>query len=157
MRCWWTLDSSFGAIVPMASAMRGRAGEGRSLLLSASTSRRSSYEPRNSSAWREEIEAEVRAVRLAKERITLCRRDIAKMIATGIEESVPTERAGQGPASWQEVHAVFRGLVEGISRTAGLEELEAAADALSSLADDILNLLEVQVKTTNMSANEFSK
>ena len=102
----------------------------------------------------EEIEAEVRAVRLAKERITLCRRDIAKMIATGIEENVPTERAGQGPASWQEVHAVFRGLVEGISRTARLEELEAAAEALSSLADDILNLLEVHVKTTSMSANE---
>jgi replication initiation protein RepC len=102
----------------------------------------------------QEIEAEARAVRLAKERITLCRRDIAKMIATGIEESVPTKRAGQGPASWQEIHVVFRGLVEGISRTAGLEELEAAADALSSLADDILNLLEVQVKTTNMSANE---
>jgi replication initiation protein RepC len=102
----------------------------------------------------EEIEAEARAVRLAKERITLCRRDIAKMIAMGIEESIPTQRAGQGPASWQEVHAVFRGLVEGISRTARLEELEAAAEALSSLADNILNLLEVQVKTTNMSANE---
>jgi replication initiation protein RepC len=102
----------------------------------------------------EEIEAEARAVRLAKERITLCRRDIAKMITTGIEESVPTERAGQGPASWQDVHVIFRGLVEGISRTARLEELEAAAEALSSLADDILNLLEVQVKTTSMSANE---
>jgi replication initiation protein RepC len=102
----------------------------------------------------EEVEAEARAVRLAKERITLCRRDIAKMIATGIEESVPTERAGQGPASWQEVHVIFRGLVEGISRTAGLEELEAAADAMSSLADDILNLLENQIKLTNMSANE---
>jgi replication initiation protein RepC len=102
----------------------------------------------------EQIEAEARAVRLAKERITLCRRDIAKMIATGIEESVPTERAGQGPASWQEVHTVFRGLVEGISRTAGLEELEAAAAALSSLADDVLNLLKTQIKTTNMSANE---
>ena len=103
----------------------------------------------------EEIEAEARAIRLAKERITLCRRDIAKMIATGIEEGVPTQRAGQGPASWQEVHVIFRGLVEGVSRTARLEELEAAAEALSSLADDILNLLEVQVKTINMSANEF--
>jgi replication initiation protein RepC len=102
----------------------------------------------------QEIEAEVRAIRLAKERITLCRRDIAKMIATGIEESVPTRSAGQGPASWQEVHAVFRGLVEGIPRTARLEELEAAADALSSLADDILNRLKTQIKTTNMSANE---
>jgi replication initiation protein RepC len=102
----------------------------------------------------EEIEAEARAIRLAKERITLCRRDIAKMVATGIEEGVPTQRAGQGPASWQEVHVIFRGLVEGISRTARLEELEAAAEALSSLADDILNLLEAQIKTINMSANE---
>jgi replication initiation protein RepC len=67
-----------------------------------------------------EIEAEARAIRLAKERITLCRRDIAKMVATGIEEGVPTQRAGQGPASWQEVHVIFRGLVEGISRTARL-------------------------------------
>ena len=102
----------------------------------------------------EEIEAEARAIRLAKERITLCRRDIAKMIATGIEEGVPTPRAGQGPASWQEVHVIFRGLVEGVSRTARLEELEAAGEALSSLADDVLNLLEVQVKTINMNANE---
>jgi replication initiation protein RepC len=102
----------------------------------------------------EEIEAEARAVRLAKERITLCRRDIAKMIATGIEEGVPTRRAGQGPANWQEVHATFRGLVEGISRTARLQELEEAAEALSSLADDILNLLENQVKLANMSDNE---
>ena len=102
----------------------------------------------------QEIEAETRAIKLAKERITLCRRDIAKMIATGIEEGVPTRRAGQGPGSWQEVHTIFRGLVEGVSRTATRGELEAAADALSVFADDILNLLETQVKTTNMSANE---
>jgi replication initiation protein RepC len=102
----------------------------------------------------EEIEAEARAIKLAKERITLCRRDIAKMIAAGIEEGVPTRRGGEGPANWQEVHGGFRALVEGISRTATREELEAAAEALSSLADDILNLLETQVKTIKMSANE---
>jgi replication initiation protein RepC len=102
----------------------------------------------------EKIEAEARAVRLAKERITLCRRDIAKIIATGIEEGVPTRRAGQGPASWQEIHSAFRGLVEGISRNAGLDELELAAEALSSLANDVLNLLENHLKETIMSANE---
>ena len=102
----------------------------------------------------QEIEAETRAIKLAKERITLCRRDIAKMIATGIEEGVPTRRVGQGPGSWQEVHTIFRGLVEGVSRTATREELEAAADALSVFADDILKLLETQVKTTNVSVNE---
>jgi replication initiation protein RepC len=102
----------------------------------------------------QEIEAEIRAIKLAKERITLCRRDIAKMIATGIEKGVPMRRAGQGPASWQELHAIFRELVEGVSRTASREELEAAAETLSVFADDILNLLETQIKTTNTSANE---
>jgi replication initiation protein RepC len=102
----------------------------------------------------EQIEAEARAVRLAKERVTLCRRDIAKMIATGVEEGVPTRGAGQGPVSWQEIHAVFRGLVEGISRNASLAELEVAAEALSSLASDVFNLLENHLKVTIISANE---
>jgi replication initiation protein RepC len=102
----------------------------------------------------QEIEAETRAIKIAKERISLCRRDIAKMIATGIEEGVPTRRVGQGPASWQDLHAVFRGVVEGVSRRASKEELEAAAETLSVFADDILNLLENKIKTTNTSANE---
>ena len=42
-----------------------------------------------------EVEAEARALRLVRERITICRRDIAKMIATGIEEGVPTQLAGR--------------------------------------------------------------
>jgi replication initiation protein RepC len=100
------------------------------------------------------VEAEARAVKLARERITLCRRDIAKMIATGIEEGVPTRRGGHGPVDWAEVHAGFRSIVEGIPRTATRVQLEAAAEELSQLADDVLNLLETHVKTTNMNANE---
>ncbi|MEY9460456.1 DNA-binding transcriptional ArsR family regulator [Bradyrhizobium ottawaense] len=87
-----------------------------------------------------DIEAEARALKLVRERITLCRRDIAKMIATGIEEGVPTRRAGQGPADWQEVHAAFRAMVAQIPRTATRQELEPIADELSQLADDVLNL-----------------
>ena len=101
-----------------------------------------------------EIEAEARALKFAREKITLCRRDIAKMIAVGIEESVPTRREGQGPGSWQEVHAAFRGVVEGIPRTATRVLVEEAADRLSQLADDIRNLLETQVKTSNLDSNE---
>ncbi len=101
-----------------------------------------------------EIEAEARAVKLTRERITLCRRDIAKMIATGIEEGVPTRREGQGPASWQDIHAAYRAVVEGLPRAAARQQLEEAAETLSQLADDIRILLETQVKTTNMSANE---
>jgi replication initiation protein RepC len=101
-----------------------------------------------------EIEAEARAIKLARERITLCRRDIAKMIATGIAEGVPTRTSGQGPANWQEVHAAFRAIVDGIPRAASCGQLQAAAAGLSQLADDVLNLLEMQVKSTNLSANE---
>ena len=102
----------------------------------------------------EEFEAEARALRLVRERITLCRRDIAKMIATGIEEGVPTRRGGQGPADWQEVHAAFRAMLARIPRTATRQQLEPIADELSQLADEVLNLLETHIKSENPSANE---
>ena len=59
-----------------------------------------------------EIEAAAHAYKLARERVTLCRRDIAKMIATGVEEGVPAGDAGQGTKGWPEIHARFRATVE---------------------------------------------
>lgn len=103
-------------------------------------------------ALAEGVRAEQRALKLARERITLCRRDIAKMIATGIEEGVPTGGAGEG--GWAELHARYRTIVGRIPRRATLAELEPVADELSRLADRILNLLESHVKTSNSSANE---
>jgi len=105
-------------------------------------------------ALAEEARAEQRAVRLARERITLCRRDIAKMIATAIEEGVPAGRAGERPADWAELHALFRAIVGGVPRRATLPGLEPIAEELSRLADRILNLLETHVKTSISSANE---
>ena len=107
-------------------------------------------------AWAEEVRAEARALKLVRERITLCRRDIAKMIATGIEEGVPTRRAGQGLADWSEVHTLYRGIVERIPRTAMRDELEPVAEELSMLADEVLTLLETHIKSENLSGNEFS-
>ncbi len=105
-------------------------------------------------AWAEDVRADERAFRLVRERITLCRRDIAKMIATGIEEDVPTRRAGQGPSDWSEIHGLYRGILDRIPRTASRAELEPLANELTLLADEILNLLESHVKSSNSSANE---
>jgi replication initiation protein RepC len=105
-------------------------------------------------ALAEEVRAEARALKLVRERITLCRRDIAKMIATGIEESVPTRQAGQGLANWDEVHTLYRGIVERIPRTAMRAELEPIAEELSMLADEVLTLLETHIKSENLSGNE---
>jgi replication initiation protein RepC len=105
-------------------------------------------------AWAEEVRAEERALKLVRERITLCRRDIAKMIATGVEEGVPTRRGGQGPADWTEIHGLYREIMARIPRTATRAELEPIAEELSLLADEVLILLESHVKTQNLSVNE---
>src|SRR5450631_1311333 len=68
-------------------------------------------------SWAEQIRAEDRALRLVRERITICRRDIAKMIATGIEEGVPTSQYGRGPADWSEIHALYRSILGRVPRT----------------------------------------
>ena len=105
-------------------------------------------------AWAQDVQAEERALRLVRERITLCRRDIAKMIATGIEEGVPTRRAEQGPSDWSEIHGLYRGILDRIPRTATRVELEPIAADLTRLADEILILLESHVKSSILSANE---
>ncbi len=105
-------------------------------------------------ALAEEVLAEDRALKLARERITICRRDICKMIATGIEEGVPTRRDGRGPPDWAELHELYRGIVGRLPRTATRGLLEEIATELALLADEILNLLEMHVKSENPSANE---
>ena len=105
-------------------------------------------------AWAEEVRAEERALKLVRERITICRRDLAKMIATGLEEGVATQHRGQGPASWAAIHAHFRRLVGQIPRNATRAELEPIAEEMSLLADEVLNLLEMHNNNRDMSANE---
>jgi len=106
-------------------------------------------------AWAEEVREEERALRLARERITLCRRDIAKMIATGIEEAVPVGGGvGQGLSSWADIHGLYRALVGRIPRSGTRQELEPIGEDLTQLADDILSLLEMHVKNKKMDANE---
>jgi replication initiation protein RepC len=105
-------------------------------------------------AFAEEIRAADRALRLVRERITLLRRDIAKMIATGIEEGVPTRNTGQRRADWAEFQELYRGIVGRLPRTATLAELQPLAEQLTTLADEILTILEAHVKSENPSANE---
>jgi replication initiation protein RepC len=102
----------------------------------------------------EAVRAEERALKRVRERITICRRDIAKMIVTGMEEGVPTRRAGQGPADWTSIHDMFRAVVARIPRTATREELEPVADDLALLSTEVFNLLETHINSQNISANE---
>ena len=104
----------------------------------------------------ETVMAEERAFRYARERITLARRDIVKMIATGIEEAIPLATTGQGSSTWESVHASFRAVVSRITPSAGHAELDQVADDLGALADELLKALESHVKQVNMGANGAS-
>jgi replication initiation protein RepC len=99
------------------------------------------------------VAVEDRALKLARERITLCRRDIAKMIETAVEEDISSSIDGQGFVCWSEAYDRFRAIVERIPRSAPRPVLEGLAAELSELADEILNLLEYHANLRNLSAN----
>lgn len=97
-------------------------------------------------ALAEAARAERRAYLLLRERITLYRRDIAKMIATGLEEGIP--------ADWRGYHSAYLDLSSRIPRTATTAELGALADELAALVADIRKVLEDYIQSENMSDNE---
>jgi replication initiation protein RepC len=94
----------------------------------------------------EEVRAENKAMRLLRERITLLRRDIVKMIATGLEEGV----AGD----WEALHLRYAALCGGYARNATRRDLEALEVDLAAFAREIQNALENHVKLQKISANE---
>ncbi|RTL85741.1 MAG: replication initiation protein RepC [Hyphomicrobiales bacterium] len=94
----------------------------------------------------EEVRAENRAMALLREKITLARRDIAKMIETGMEEGVRGD--------WETRHSDYRALASRQARKMTRTDLEALAGELAALAAEINSALENHVKRQNKSANE---
>ncbi|MBY3300779.1 replication initiation protein RepC [Rhizobium laguerreae] len=97
----------------------------------------------------ERLAAEVMAERLhvqrLRERITLCRRDIAKLIEAAVEEEIPGD--------WEGLYVEFRDLIEGLPRTPTAAQLELLLHELEALRTDILNRLEILVKSAKQRGN----
>ena len=94
----------------------------------------------------DDIRTERRAVQDLRERITIARRDIVKMIDTALEESIPGD--------WKGRELAYRRIVGGLPRTADSSVLKPIAADLEQLADEIAIVLEKHVNSRNMSANE---
>ena len=85
----------------------------------------------------EEVRVENRAIALLRERITLVRRDIVKMIETGMEEGVRFARVsidGQEIGDWEGLYGRYQALSARYSRSLGRAELEALAGELTAFA-----------------------
>lgn len=94
----------------------------------------------------ERVRADNRALRLMRERITLHRRDIHKLIEAAVEEDVPGD--------WGSLWKRFRGVVEAIPRRASIPDLEPVVADLASLHEEVDKLLETHMKSTNPSGND---
>lgn len=94
----------------------------------------------------QDVVAERMALRRAKENLTICRRDVRKLISAAMEEGVPGD--------WGSIEAVYITLVARIPRSPSLFQATEILDELALLREEILNRLEFQEKAQNKSTND---
>ncbi|TJV87718.1 MAG: replication initiation protein RepC [Mesorhizobium sp.] len=94
----------------------------------------------------ERVQADNRALKLMRERITLHRRDISKLIEAAVEEDVPGDWGGL----WRR----FRAIVDTIPRRATVDDLELFVADLAAIHDQVDKLLESHMNVENPDGNE---
>lgn len=92
------------------------------------------------------VQVEKKAFRVAKERLTILRRDIVKMIEAGIDEGVP--------GNWKRFQQAYQEIAGRIPRSAPRQLLESLGGEMEKLWREIRELLETFAKTQNPDANE---
>ncbi|RVH69147.1 replication initiation protein RepC [Sinorhizobium meliloti] len=85
-------------------------------------------------------------LRITKQRLTICRRDIAKLIAAAIDEGVRGE--------WERITLMFRSMTVRLPRAPGIEQLVSALDEMELLREEIVNQLETNTKAQKIDSNE---
>lgn len=85
-------------------------------------------------------------LRITKQRLTICRRDIAKLIAAAIDEGVRGE--------WERISLMFREMVGRLPRTPSIAELASALEEMEMLREEIVNQLDANTKARKIDSNE---
>ncbi|SCX35142.1 plasmid replication protein RepC [Agrobacterium rosae] len=86
------------------------------------------------------------AFRKAKENLTICRRDVRKLITAAIEEGADGD--------WMAIEAMYIDLVARIPRSPTIADVAAILDELELLREEILNLLDTQSNSEFDSTND---
>ncbi|WP_310220712.1 plasmid replication protein RepC [Neorhizobium sp. 2083] len=93
-----------------------------------------------------QVIAERHLLRITRDRLTICRRDVAKLIAAAFEEAVPGD--------WGAIMDMYRALVGRIPRVVTVQNLSPILEEMTMLRSEIINLLEMRVKTQKIDASE---
>ena len=94
----------------------------------------------------QQVAADRLAFRRAKESLTICRRDVRKLITAAIEE--------RASGDWAKIEEIYIGLVGRIPRTPTIEAIRSILDEMKLLQGEIVNLLEIRQETRNTSSND---
>lgn len=92
-----------------------------------------------------EVEAERLELRRLRERLTLCRRDIAKLVEVAIGETVPGD--------WAEIQANVNSLLAAVPRTPRIDQLAPTLEKIEKLREAIANELKKRIKSPDSSGN----
>jgi replication initiation protein RepC len=96
-------------------------------------------------AHAEQAIAERTELRLLRERVTLSRRHLAKLIAASMNENIP--------GNWEVLSDQFHAAVGRLPRVASADILRAIHSDLEDISVNVINLLENHVNSLNVSAN----
>ncbi|HLP66564.1 MAG TPA: plasmid replication protein RepC, partial [Rhizobium sp.] len=92
------------------------------------------------------VATERQRLRTLRERFSLARRDVTKLMSTAIAAGVSGE--------WQSLEQQYTRLSSAVGRTASAEELDAAVHALDELRIYLVKLLEIHLNSQDLSAND---
>lgn len=94
----------------------------------------------------QQVAAERLRFKRAKEALSLCRRDVRKLISAAMEEGADGD--------WATIEAMFIGLLERLPRSPRREDVDAVLEEMELLREEIINRLEIQVKAEKMDVND---
>lgn len=96
-------------------------------------------------AQADRIQAERRAQHLAREAVTILRRDAAKLILAGVEAGIA--------ADWTSYRTRYETILGGLTRSPGLADLDAIRAALTALVADVSKSLSVRQDADELSGS----
>ncbi|MGZ2461804.1 plasmid replication protein RepC [Rhizobium anhuiense] len=93
----------------------------------------------------QQIASDRKALRLTKERLSICLRDVRKLISAAVEEGA----AGD----WGMIEECYIGLMARIPKSPTAADVEPVAEEMEMLREEIINLLETQVNSEKTDGN----
>lgn len=94
----------------------------------------------------QQVAAERLQFKRAKEALTLCRRDVRKLISAAMEEGADGD--------WATIEAMYVNQLARLARSPRREDVAAALDEMELLREEIINRLEIQLKAEKTDAND---